>query len=273
MSKYILILLLITTQLLASSKNDIMRIKAKQSKDLVNVKILIKSPMHGVEEAKKGHKEQDYINHISASVGNRIVYDASLSAYLHQNPIIKFDYKYKNVGDILNIIATSNKGKKFYKSKKMKMKSKPKQQNRKIEKISFLDYRSIKPNLWKEQTVDEALRELYGHTKSTNGKIEICSTPEGPYHKVKVNIKSKVLLESLLVLTDANPRSVVGVFKTPTDALINYEMDILMLKSGYGNIIIIGKGVDGVLYKTSHNVNVWTASCDGGGDNEVICHY
>ena len=167
-----------------------------------------------------------------------------------------------------------NKGKKFYQDKKIRIRPTPNyQNNKKTTKISFLDYRTIKPNLWKEQTVNEALLELYGHTESTNGKIEICSTPEAPYHKVKINIKSKVLLESLLVLTDANPRPVVGVFKTPIDTLINYEMDILMLKSGSGNIIIIGKGVDGVLYKTSHNVNVWTASCDGGGDNEVTCHY
>jgi predicted secreted protein len=271
MIRLLLIFFILSIHIFALS--DI-KIKAKQNKDLVNVKILIKSPMRGIEQAKKGKIEQDYINHISASVGNRIVYDTSLSAYIYQNPIIKFNYKYKNGGDILNIIATNNKGKKFYQDKKIKIRPTPKpQDNKKTVQISFLDYRNIKPNLWQEQTIDEALRELYGHTESINGKIEICSTPEGPYHKVTINIKSKVLLESLLVLTDANPRPVVAVFNTPTDTHINYEMDILMLKSGYGNIIIIGKGVDGVLYKTSHNVNVWSASCDGGGDNEVTCYY
>ena len=271
--RYLLIILL-TTNFLASSENDLMNIKVKQKKDIVNVKVLIHSPMRGAEQAKKEHKTQDYINHLSMHVGNRIVYDASLSEYLDANPIISVDYKFKNRGNILHIIAIDNKGNKFRQSKKIKYSSYTKQHdNVKIEKIPFVNYRNIKPNLWKTKTVNEAIEELYGHTESTSGKIEICSTPEGPYHKVKVNVRTKVLLESLLILTDANPSPVVALFQTTTDELINYEISITMLKSGYGNIIIIGKGLDENLYKTSHNVNVWSASCDGGGDNEVICHY
>jgi len=273
MYKYLLILFLMTTHLLASNQNDLINIKTKVSKGIVKVKMLILSPMRGAEKVKKGNK-QDYINHISVRVGNYIVYDASLSENLKSNPIIEFEYPFKNRGKTLEFITTNNQGKKSHQTKKIKYTPSLKQPYIGSSKEqSFINYRDIKPDLWKNKTVNEAIVELYGHTETINGKIEICSTPKGPYHVVTINVRAKVLLESLLILTDANPSPVVAVFQTTSDALVGYKVPISMLKSGYGHIVVIGKGLDGKLYKTSHRVKVWTASCDGGGDNEVICHY
>ena len=273
MHKYLLILFLISAYLMASNQNDVINIKTKVSKDIVKVKMLIHSSMRGAKKVKEGNKE-DYINHVSVRVGNYIVYDASLSENLKSNPIIEFEYPFKNRGKTLEFITTNNQGKKSYQTKKIKHTPDFKQLYIGSSKEqSFINYRDIKPDLWKKQTVNEAIVKLYGHTKTIDGKIEICSTPEGPYHTVNVNVRAHVLLESLLILTDTNPSPVVALFHTTLDELINYKVPISMLKSGYGHIIVIGKGLDGKLYKTSHKVNVWTASCDGGGDNEVICHY
>ena len=272
MQKFLLILFLMTTHLLASN-HDVINIKTKVSKGIVKVKILIHSRMHGAEKVKEGNKE-DYINHVSVRVGNYIVYDASLSENLKSNPIIEFEYPFKNRGKTLEFITTNNQGGKSYQTKKIKHTPSLNQQYHVDSKEQvFINYRDLKPDLWKKKTVREAIVELYGHTKTIPGKIEICSTPEGPYHTVNVNVRAKVLLESLLILTDANPSPAVALFHTAPDELINYNVPISMLKSSYGHIIVIGKGLDGKLYKTSHKVNVWTASCDGGGDNEVICHY
>jgi len=268
----ILLILLMTTHLLASNQG-VINIKTKVSKGIVKVKMLIHSPMRGAEKVTEGNKE-DYINHVSVRVGNYIVYDASLSENLKSNSIIEFEYPFKNRGKTLEFITTNNQGKKSYQTKKLKHTPSLNQQYQVGSKEQvFINYRDIKPDLWKKQTVHEAIIELYEHTKTIAGKIEICSTPEGPYHAVTVNVRAKVLLESLLILTDANPSPVVAVFHTTPDELINYKVPISMLKSGYGHIIVMGKGLDGKLYKTSHKVNVWTASCDGGGENEVICHY
>jgi len=98
-----------------------MKIKAKIKKNKVIVKILMKSPMIGKEEAHTRKVEVNFITHMIASVNSNIVWEASTGPFLSKNPYMQFalDTKTLNIvkGDELNVSFVDNKGQE-YKGKK-----------------------------------------------------------------------------------------------------------------------------------------------------------
>ena len=96
-----------------------MKIKAKEKKGIVKAKVSISHDMLTYDQAKKKGKEVNFITHITGTVGDKVVYDASTSQFLSKNPLIKFQFKGKK-GDELKITYTELKGGKFFASKKIK---------------------------------------------------------------------------------------------------------------------------------------------------------
>ncbi len=96
-----------------------MKIKAKEKDGVVKAKIAIKHDMLTYDQAKKKGKEANFITHITGTVGDKVVYDASTSQFLSKNPLIKFAFKGKK-GDELKITYTDLKGGVFFASKKIK---------------------------------------------------------------------------------------------------------------------------------------------------------
>ena len=73
-----------------------MKIKAKLKKGVLKVKTLIKHDMITYDQAKKkfGDREKsNFVFHVTAKVGEAVVYDASTSQFLSKNPILKFQAK------------------------------------------------------------------------------------------------------------------------------------------------------------------------------------
>jgi len=68
------------------------RIKAKAKKGIVTVKAMAKHAMLSGVEAKKAKKEMNFITHLKAEVGGKIVYEVSMSQFLSKDPYIKFKY-------------------------------------------------------------------------------------------------------------------------------------------------------------------------------------
>jgi sulfur-oxidizing protein SoxZ len=99
-----------------------MKIKAKIKGDVVKAKVGIKHNMLTYDQAKKKGKEANFITHITATVGDKVVYDASTSQFLSKNPLIKFEFKSNGIkkGDMLKITYTQLKGEVFYDEKKIK---------------------------------------------------------------------------------------------------------------------------------------------------------
>ncbi len=99
-----------------------MKIKAKIKGDVVKVKVGITHDMLTYDQAKKKGKEANFITHITGTVGDKVVYDASTSQFLSKNPLIKFEFKSSAAkkGDILRITYTELKGGVFYDEKKIK---------------------------------------------------------------------------------------------------------------------------------------------------------
>lgn len=96
-----------------------MKIKAKEKNGLVKAKVAISHDMLTYDQAKKKGLEANFITHITASAGERIVYDASTSQFLSKNPLIKFSFNGKK-GEVLTIVYTQLKGEVFYATKEIK---------------------------------------------------------------------------------------------------------------------------------------------------------
>ena len=96
-----------------------MKIKAKEKEGTVKAKVAISHNMLTYDQAKKKGKEANFITHITATVGDKVVYDASTSQFLSKNPLIKFSFAGKK-GDELKITYTQLKGEVFFATKKIK---------------------------------------------------------------------------------------------------------------------------------------------------------
>jgi len=96
-----------------------MKIKAKEKEGTVKAKVAISHNMLTYDQAKKKGKDANFITHITATVGDKVVYDASTSQFLSKNPLIKFSFAGKK-GDELKITYTQLKGEVFFATKKIK---------------------------------------------------------------------------------------------------------------------------------------------------------
>jgi len=97
-----------------------MKIKAKLKNDVVGVKVMAKHDMLTYDQAKKKGKEANFITHITAKVGDRVVYDVSTSQFWSKNPQWKFKFKGGKKGEKLDITWTDLSGKSVTESKKIK---------------------------------------------------------------------------------------------------------------------------------------------------------
>lgn len=98
-----------------------LKIKAKIKGDVVKAKVGFNHEMLTYDQAKRKGKEVNFITHITGTVNDKVVYDASTSQFLSKNPLIKFDFKSTAAkkGDILRITYTDLKGT-YYDEKKIK---------------------------------------------------------------------------------------------------------------------------------------------------------
>ncbi len=97
-----------------------MKIKAKLKGDIVNAKVVAKHDMLTYDQAKAKGKEANFITHITAKVGDVVVYDVSTSQFWSKNPQFKFKFKGAVKGDELSITWTDLLKNTVTESKKIK---------------------------------------------------------------------------------------------------------------------------------------------------------
>ena len=99
-----------------------MKIKAKAKGDIVGVKVLAKHDMLTYDQAKAKGKEANFITHISAKVGDKIVFDVSTSQFWSKNPQFKFKFRKDGLkkGDKIEIVWKDLSGKTVSEKKKIK---------------------------------------------------------------------------------------------------------------------------------------------------------
>jgi sulfur-oxidizing protein SoxZ len=96
-----------------------MKVKAKEKDGIVKVKVLIKHPNMGPEEAEKKKKEPNFLTNVIGKSGDKTVYEMNGSGFLSKNPLLKFKFKGKK-GDELEVTWNDFKGN--TKTKKVKVK-------------------------------------------------------------------------------------------------------------------------------------------------------
>jgi len=96
-----------------------MKIKAKEKEGIVKAKVQIQHKMMTYKQAEKKGLEANFITHIVAKVGKRVVYELSSSQFLSKNPVLKFKFHGKK-GEMLEIAWRDTSGVHVVESKKIK---------------------------------------------------------------------------------------------------------------------------------------------------------
>ena len=97
-----------------------MKIKAKEKDGVVKVKAMFTSLMADKEEAEKKNIKAEYISYVVGKVNGKIVYEATTSGFMAENPLMKFSFTGAKKGDTLEFTLTDNHGKTETGSKKIK---------------------------------------------------------------------------------------------------------------------------------------------------------
>ena len=97
-----------------------MKIKAKVKNGKVKVKAMFRSLMADKEEAEKKQVPVEYISRIVATVNDKILFEASTSGFMSENPLLKFTFTGAKKGDKLVFTLTDHTGKTKTGKKKIK---------------------------------------------------------------------------------------------------------------------------------------------------------
>jgi hypothetical protein len=173
---------------LTSEKQQSYRIKTKKySNGLTSVKLYLKNSMLTKQEAKSQNISQNFIKSIRLLEKGIVVYNATLTPYVAQYPILKFKY-YGSNASILRLETIDNNNKII-------------RQDTAFEKISgLLELSTVKQANEKSQSIKIAnhdIQKLFGKRnfiKSKNIKISAPDITPNPFAvnvKIQSNIKAK----------------------------------------------------------------------------------
>ena len=128
--------------------------------------------------------------------------------------------------------------------------------------LNATDYRTAKPDTWKAEEVDDAIKGLYGDIKPIEEGVKI-KAPKLAENggAIPVFIKSKKPAKSVALFQDANPRSAVAVWTVPEGGIVDYGIKIKMRKTG--KLTAIVEGTDGKFYSKVLDIEVSIGGCGG----------
>lgn len=127
--------------------------------------------------------------------------------------------------------------------------------------LSAIDFRETKPKAWTATKVDEAMKELFGTTATTEGGIELKAPDIAENGAViPVDFSTDLKASKVAVFQDANPESTVAVFTIGENAVIDYGFRIKMQKTG--TVTVVAE-VDGKLHSVSKLIKVTIGGCGG----------
>jgi len=269
--KYILILFLVSTHLIASNQTKKIVLKAKQKNDIVHVKTTIpyKSMTYFQAQRRRGDKSKaHFITQVSAEINNQTVFYMSTGSSLSEKSQLKFSFLANDIGDTLKIIARDNNGKVMSKSQKIK--------GFKKTVISIIDrnetnYRLTKPSIWGDITIDKAITGLYGKVDFVDNGIKL-NASKCVYNKVPVKITSDLELTSIAIFQSSYPHPTAAVITVFDKQPIDYLLWINVMSQGSNDIqeiTVIGQDREGKLYRARHRVKVINYHHHCNEDGEV----
>jgi len=127
--------------------------------------------------------------------------------------------------------------------------------------LSAINFRDTKPKAWTATKVDEAINEIFGSSKLSEGKIKLKAPDIAENGAViPVTISTKLNAKTVAIFQDANPETAVAVFTVPENGIIDYSVRIKMAKTGTVTVVA---DVDGKLVSASKLVKVTIGGCGG----------
>lgn len=127
--------------------------------------------------------------------------------------------------------------------------------------LSAVNFRETKPKAWTATKVDEAMKEIFGTSATTKGKVKLKAPDIAENGAViPVTVSSKLAGSKVAVFQDANPESAVAVFTVPQGGIIDYSIRIKMAKTGTVTAVV---EENGKLYADSKLVKVTIGGCGG----------
>jgi len=137
--------------------------------------------------------------------------------------------------------------------------------------LQAVDHRKEQPDAWKVknvkagdiQGVNDALKALYGTNNVEWGKNVKIKAPKVASNggAVPVDFESKVDCESITLLQDVNPESLVAVFDQNEMTIPKYSVKVKLKQSG--SVYAVIKAKDGKLYGAKQSLEVALGGCEG----------
>lgn len=128
--------------------------------------------------------------------------------------------------------------------------------------LSATDFRKTTPKAWSATKTDVAMKELFGTTSATEGKVELKAPDIAENGAViPITVSSDLDGKTVAVFQDANPEATVAVFTVPAGGVIDYSIRIKMAKTGTVKAVVADK--KGKLYSASQLVKVTKGGCGG----------
>ena len=127
--------------------------------------------------------------------------------------------------------------------------------------LSAVDFRADKPKAWSATKVEEAMKELFGSSSTTEGSINLTAPDIAENGAViPVSFDTQLKATKIAVFQDANPESTVAVFNVNEFSVNDYAIRIKMAKTG--TVTVVAEA-DGKLYSVSKLVKVTIGGCGG----------
>lgn len=129
--------------------------------------------------------------------------------------------------------------------------------------LNATDFRKEKPDAWKAEKVEDAIKAVYGDIKLIEEKVEI-KAPKLAENggAIPVFVKSDIEgAKSVTLFQDANPRAAVAAWTVPEGGIIDYGLKIKMRKTGKITAIVEDK--DGKFYAKILPIEVSIGGCGG----------
>ncbi len=127
--------------------------------------------------------------------------------------------------------------------------------------LSAEDFRKSKPKAWTATKVDEAIKEVFGTSATTEGGINL-KAPEIAENGavVPVSFDTELKASKIAVFQDANPESAVAVFTVNDNMVLDYAFRIKMAKTG--KVTVVAE-VGGKLHSVTKEIKVTMGGCGG----------
>jgi sulfur-oxidizing protein SoxY len=127
--------------------------------------------------------------------------------------------------------------------------------------LSAVDFRAKAPKAFTTDSTDEAIKEIFGSSATTEGKVKLKAPDIAENGAViPVTVSSKLAGSTVAIFQEANPGRTAAVFTVPANGIIDYSLRIRMQKTAK---VIAVVEADGKLYSATKTVKVTIGGCGG----------